>query len=99
MDAAEPSSRAFAAVNPASGAELATYREATAETGLTEGRLTGELERTARQLEAFGELVARHDSVKHAMHHGGPYPATTFPGFTSVGMTAIGRLEVGPGGD
>jgi hypothetical protein len=43
-------------------------------------------------------------SVTHAMHHGGPYPATTFPGFTSVGMTAIarrvgGRLEERPNGD
>ena len=27
-----------------------------------------------------------------AMHHGGPYPATTSPHFTSVGMTAIKRF-------
>ena len=26
------------------------------------------------------------------MHHGGPYPATTAPGHTSVGMTAIAPL-------
>jgi acyl-CoA reductase-like NAD-dependent aldehyde dehydrogenase len=30
-------------------------------------------------------------AVTHGMHHGGPYPATTAPGHTSVGMTAIGR--------
>jgi NADP-dependent aldehyde dehydrogenase len=26
------------------------------------------------------------------MHHGGPFPATTAPGHTSVGMTAIARF-------
>jgi NADP-dependent aldehyde dehydrogenase len=31
-------------------------------------------------------------AVTHGMHHGGPYPATTAPGHTSVGMTAIGRF-------
>jgi 2,5-dioxopentanoate dehydrogenase len=31
-------------------------------------------------------------AVTHAMHHGGPYPATTAPGHTSVGMTAAGRF-------
>lgn len=30
--------------------------------------------------------------VVHAMQHGGPYPATTAPGTTSVGMTAIQRF-------
>ncbi len=30
--------------------------------------------------------------VVHAMQHGGPYPATTAPGTTSVGMTAIKRF-------
>jgi alpha-ketoglutaric semialdehyde dehydrogenase len=30
--------------------------------------------------------------VGHAMQHGGPYPATTAPGTTSVGMTAIKRF-------
>jgi 2,5-dioxopentanoate dehydrogenase len=30
--------------------------------------------------------------VVYAMTHGGPYPATTAPGTTSVGMTAIGRF-------
>jgi acyl-CoA reductase-like NAD-dependent aldehyde dehydrogenase len=31
-------------------------------------------------------------AVTHGMHHGGPYPATTAPGHTSVGMTAIRRF-------
>ncbi len=30
--------------------------------------------------------------VVHSMHHGGPYPATTAPATTSVGMTAIKRF-------
>jgi NADP-dependent aldehyde dehydrogenase len=30
--------------------------------------------------------------VCNAMHHGGPYPATTAPKSTSVGMTAIRRF-------
>ena len=31
-------------------------------------------------------------AVTTAMHHGGPYPATTAPAFTSVGDRAIGRF-------
>jgi acyl-CoA reductase-like NAD-dependent aldehyde dehydrogenase len=31
-------------------------------------------------------------AVTHGMHHGGPYPATTAPAHTSVGMTAIARF-------
>ena len=31
-------------------------------------------------------------AVTHAMHHGGPYPATSAPAHTSVGMTAIRRF-------
>jgi NADP-dependent aldehyde dehydrogenase len=31
-------------------------------------------------------------SVTYAMHHGGPYPATTAPGHTSVGTTSVGRF-------
>ena len=30
--------------------------------------------------------------VNHAQHHGGPYPATTSAGHTSVGMTAVRRF-------
>ena len=35
-----------------------------------------------------GEVVA----VAWAQQHGGPYPATTSPGTTSVGMRAVGRF-------
>jgi NADP-dependent aldehyde dehydrogenase len=31
-------------------------------------------------------------SVTYAMHHGGPYPATTSPGHTSVGTTSLRRF-------
>jgi NADP-dependent aldehyde dehydrogenase len=31
-------------------------------------------------------------AVTHGMHHGGPYPATTAPAHTSVGMTALRRF-------
>jgi alpha-ketoglutaric semialdehyde dehydrogenase len=31
-------------------------------------------------------------AVAHAMHHGGPWPATTFPAHTSVGSAAIERF-------
>ncbi len=31
-------------------------------------------------------------SVSYAMHHGGPYPATTAPGHTSVGTTSLRRF-------
>jgi NADP-dependent aldehyde dehydrogenase len=31
-------------------------------------------------------------SVTYAMHHGGPYPATTFSGHTSVGTTSLRRF-------
>jgi acyl-CoA reductase-like NAD-dependent aldehyde dehydrogenase len=31
-------------------------------------------------------------AVTHGMHHGGPYPATSSPAYTSVGMTAIRRF-------
>ena len=41
-----------------------------------------------RLLDGFPTGVA----VTHGMHHGGPYPATTAPCHTSVGMTAIGRF-------
>jgi hypothetical protein len=31
-------------------------------------------------------------AVTHGMHHGGPFPATTAPAHTSVGMTAVRRF-------
>jgi NADP-dependent aldehyde dehydrogenase len=30
-------------------------------------------------------------SVTRALHHGGPYPATTAPGFSSIGLDAMRR--------
>ncbi|MGH6654397.1 MAG: aldehyde dehydrogenase (NADP(+)), partial [Actinocrinis sp.] len=33
-------------------------------------------------------------AVTHAQQHGGPYPATTAPAYTSVGATAIERWLV-----
>jgi NADP-dependent aldehyde dehydrogenase len=33
-------------------------------------------------------------AVNHAMHHGGPWPATTAPLHTSVGTAAIRRFQV-----
>lgn len=32
-------------------------------------------------------------AVSWAQHHGGPYPATTVPAYTSVGMTAVRRFQ------
>ena len=40
-------------------------------------------------LDGFPTGVA----VAHAMQHGGPYPATTAPGHTSVGTTAVRRFQ------
>jgi acyl-CoA reductase-like NAD-dependent aldehyde dehydrogenase len=51
---------------------------------------------TERLAERAGRLV--YDgfptgvAVTHGMHHGGPYPATSAPAHTSVGMTAIRRF-------
>jgi acyl-CoA reductase-like NAD-dependent aldehyde dehydrogenase len=72
-----------------------------------EGQLTGSLHAEADDEPLMRELVdvlaARAGrlvfdgfptgvAVSHAMTHGGPYPATTAPGTTSVGMTAIQRF-------
>ncbi len=47
------------------------------------------LERTGRVLvNGFPTGV----EVGHAMHHGGPYPATSDPRFTSVGSAAVARF-------
>lgn len=51
-------------------------------------------------LDALGQVAGRviwngfptGVAVTHAMHHGGPYPATTFPAHTSVGSAAIRRF-------
>ena len=72
-----------------------------------EGQLTATIHAEAGDLESLGTVVRALErvagrvifngyptgvAVTHAMHHGGPYPATTFPAFTSVGMTAIARF-------
>lgn len=72
-----------------------------------EGNLTGTIHAESNELEQAGLLlgVLREKvgrliwngfptgvEVVYAMQHGGPYPATTAPGTTSVGMTAIKRF-------
>ena len=71
------------------------------------GHLTATVHGTERDLAEFAELVAvlrrkvgrlvfngfpTGVEVCHAMHHGGPYPATTDPRETSVGTAAIHRF-------
>jgi NADP-dependent aldehyde dehydrogenase len=71
-----------------------------------EGHLTATLHGTEEDLRESAELVALLETkvgrlvfngyptgveVCPSMHHGGPYPATTDPHFTSVGTAAIGR--------
>jgi NADP-dependent aldehyde dehydrogenase len=75
--------------------------------GVLDGQLTatihagpGEHDLVATLTESLRERVGRllfggvptGVAVTHAMQHGGPYPATTAPGHTSVGMTAVGRF-------
>jgi NADP-dependent aldehyde dehydrogenase len=72
-----------------------------------QGSLTATIHGTPEDLERYADLVAvlrmragrlifngypTGVEVSHAMHHGGPYPATTDPKFTSVGATAIYRF-------
>jgi 2,5-dioxopentanoate dehydrogenase len=71
------------------------------------GHLTATLHGTAEDLEEAAELVAiltekvgrlvingfpTGVEVSSAMHHGGPYPAASDPGATSVGTAAIARF-------
>jgi NADP-dependent aldehyde dehydrogenase len=69
-----------------------------------DGQLTGTLHAAAGETvdEVVGVLSARAGrvvfdgfptgvAVTYGMHHGGPFPATTAPAHTSVGMTAIHR--------
>jgi NADP-dependent aldehyde dehydrogenase len=69
-----------------------------------DGQLTGSLHAQPDEdvAEIVGTLAARAGrvvfdgfptgvAVTYGMHHGGPFPATTAPGHTSVGMTAIRR--------
>jgi NADP-dependent aldehyde dehydrogenase len=72
-----------------------------------EGQLTATLHGTPEELGGADELIALLErkagrlvfngfptgvEVCPAMHHGGPYPATTDPRFTSVGTAAILRF-------
>jgi acyl-CoA reductase-like NAD-dependent aldehyde dehydrogenase len=73
-----------------------------------EGQLTGSIhaqpDADAELLAPLTELLAARAgrivydgfptgvAVTHGMHHGGPYPATSAPAHTSVGMTAIRRF-------
>ena len=76
--------------------------------GRVDGQLTGSIhaqpDADAELLGLLSELLAARAgrlvydgfptgvAVTHAMHHGGPYPATSAPAHTSVGMTAIRRF-------
>jgi NADP-dependent aldehyde dehydrogenase len=72
-----------------------------------EGNLTATVHGTAEELEEYKDLIEVLRSkvgriifngyptgveVSYAMHHGGPYPATTDAKYTSVGATAIYRF-------
>jgi 2,5-dioxopentanoate dehydrogenase len=72
-----------------------------------QGHLTATIHGTAEDLEQFKSLVSILENkvgrlifngfptgveVCPSMHHGGPYPATTDPHFTSVGTAAIQRF-------
>ena len=72
-----------------------------------EGNLTSTIHAEANELDDIGELLHQLRekagrviwngfptgvAVVQAMQHGGPYPATTAPGTTSVGMNAIYRF-------
>jgi len=81
--------------------------ELLATVGVLDGQLTATIHAGANEedlvaalTESLRERVGRllyggvptGVAVTHAMHHGGPYPATTASSHTSVGMTAIGRF-------
>jgi NADP-dependent aldehyde dehydrogenase len=87
--------------------ECKDYDEMALVASVTEGQLTSTLIATADDVLANGELVETIKEkcgriimngvptgveVSLAMHHGGPYPATTDSRFTAVGGDAIGRF-------
>jgi NADP-dependent aldehyde dehydrogenase len=72
-----------------------------------DGQLSATVEAEAGELSALGHVISlladrvgrllfggvpTGVAVAHAMHHGGPYPATTAAAHTSVGTTAIARF-------
>ena len=75
-------------------------------TGLS-GHLTASVHGTPEDLAEFRDLIALLETkvgriifngfgtgleLCHALHHGGPYPATTDPHFTSIGQAGIFRF-------
>lgn len=71
------------------------------------GQLTGTIHASTEDLERYGEVIPLLEErvgrlvfagfptgveVCHAMHHGGPFPATSDGRFTSVGSSAIRRF-------
>jgi acyl-CoA reductase-like NAD-dependent aldehyde dehydrogenase len=75
--------------------------------GHVEGQLTGTVhaqDEDAELVRALVEVLEERAgrlifdgfptgvAVTHGMHHGGPFPATTAPAHTSVGMTAVRRF-------
>ena len=74
---------------------------------MLEGELTASVHAQRSEFESIGPLLEVLQGkvgrivlngfgvgveVRHAMHHGGPYPATTAPQFTSIGQAAIYRF-------
>ncbi len=49
------------------------------ETGLSVGRLSGELERTCRQIEMFVELIKSGDHLERIIEYGAPHEPTPRP--------------------
>jgi len=85
-------------------ADLAALADAL---GVLGGQLTATIHFEATEASRFGAIVAQMTrlagrvifnayptgvAVTHAMEHGGPYPASTSPFHTSVGMAAIRRF-------
>jgi len=80
---------AVTAASSLDGSLTATVHAEPSETDFVR-RLLPELRRRAGRL-VFNGWPTGVD-VSWAMHHGGPYPATSLSAFTSVGMTAIRRF-------
>jgi NADP-dependent aldehyde dehydrogenase len=87
--ASEEELRAAAAAAP--GSLTATVHAEPSDADLARG-LVAELARHAGRVVYNGWPTGV--AVNHAMHHGGPWPATTTPLHTSVGTAAIRRFQV-----
>ena len=84
------STTALAAVVRALPGQLTATIHASAGDAGTHGDLVADLSTRAGRLVWNGFPTGVE--VCHAMHHGGPYPATTDPRFTSVGTASIRRF-------